>query len=135
MNKIQSTKPHLSDESPTPFLGCFRSYCELDLIEFRRLQDLFKAKKSLIMAIDRKAIFSTIRGQSIFSIFDGKIRLYKVIYDCLARKNYVDKLDNDDELVENPHLRRVCQILNQKSEIAFKATKDDKPVAKCTSIL
>ena len=29
----------LADEKPTPFLGCYKSFCTLDLIEFIRLHD------------------------------------------------------------------------------------------------
>ena len=57
---------------PSPFLGCYRTYCELDLIEFRRIQDQFKSRKT-IKKIDFNTIFCIWKGQSIFSIFDGKL--------------------------------------------------------------
>ena len=28
-----------NDEKPSPFLGCYKAFCTLDLIEFRRLHE------------------------------------------------------------------------------------------------
>ena len=74
LNSVSLTESpkQLSVENPSPFLGCFRSYCELDLIEFRRIQDLLMNRKT-IKKVDLMAIFSSLKRQSIFTIFEGKL--------------------------------------------------------------
>ena len=64
-------------------------------------------KRLRIKKLDFKTIFCIMQGQSIFSLFDGKLQLYQVIYSTLALKNFKDKMDIDEEEIESPHLRRV----------------------------
>lgn len=68
----QESREQRNDENPSPFLGCYRNFCELDLIEFQRIQNLIKSRRT-IKKIDSNSIYCVLNGQSIFSLFDGKL--------------------------------------------------------------
>ena len=62
-------------ESSNVFQGGFQTYSELDLIEIRRLQELFNSNR-VIKKIDMSTIYSVFDGQSIFTLFEGYLRIY-----------------------------------------------------------
>ena len=112
-------------ESHSPFLGCFRSYCELDLIEMRRIQEYIK-NRNVIKQIDVDSIYSNLQGQSLFSFFEGKPILYERILKVLQEKGYENKEDYDEDEVEPPNLRRIVQILTQKSQINLAQSQENE---------
>lgn len=70
------------EESPSPVLGLYITYCALDLIELRRLEQR-KENNVVIRQIDLLSIFSSFMGKSIFTFFEGNARLYKLILRML----------------------------------------------------
>ena len=56
MNEDQNKESTMS-----PLLGFYRSYCELDIIEFKRIEKLIKQRK-LIKQLDITTVFSVIQG-------------------------------------------------------------------------
>ena len=47
-----------------------------------------------------------------------------MIFAELMQKDYQNKLDKDEDETENPHLRRVYQVLCQKSQLDSKTYKE-----------
>ena len=67
-----------NEENHGPYLGGYKHYCLLDFYEIERIENLLD-NRSPIDKIDMNTIFSCIRGQSIFTYFEGEIRLLKTI--------------------------------------------------------
>ena len=59
-------------------MGLYRTFSELDLHELRRIEMLVSQNK-IIKKIDFYTIFSSFRGQSLFSYFEGHIAVYRAI--------------------------------------------------------
>ena len=61
--------------------------------------------------MDVNALYSSFAGQSLFSYFEGDLKLYQIIYTVLEAKNLSNIEDTDESEVEHPDLRRLAQIL------------------------
>lgn len=73
----------------------------------------------------------------MFTIFEGELRLYQQVAKQLGLNEYPPREDYEGEDIENPDLRRLVQILTQKSQIDNSHLYDNIPDtrAKITSVL
>ena len=89
--------------------GLYRSFCEIDLQEVKRIQQTLQQKRKF-KSFDIKALFASFGGHSIFSLFEGEIMLFRAILHTLEEQGYKNQ-DDEDEEIEHPDLRRINQIL------------------------
>ena len=87
-------------------MGGFMSYCELDIIELGRIEELIRNNKE-IKTIDIDAIYSSVECWSFFSFFEGTLSLYQKIYKYLSEMEYESMEDYDEDTIAHPDLRRV----------------------------
>ena len=119
-----------NEEVHGPYLGGYKHYCLLDFYEIERLQKLLD-NKSPIDKIDMNTIFSCIKGQSIFTYFEGNIRLLKTISAQLSEYIVQETRDYDEEMLTDPKILKLILILIQTSQIKH----DEKGKVKTFSIL
>ena len=78
----------------------------------------------MLSKFDIDALFASLYGHSIFTIFEGEIQLFQAILSHLEAQNYQDQSDEIDQ-VEHPVLRRLVNILSQK-QLVSATTRDTK---------
>ena len=103
-NQDKSEEQLLYEENHSQYLGGYKLYCELDIIEIERIHQKLQSNQ-IIKRVDFNAIFCCLHGQSIFSIFEGNLRLFQIICNQLKETNFSDREDYDEEMMSDPKLR------------------------------
>ena len=88
------------------FHGLYRKFSEADLFEAIRIKKLTIHTKP-IKEFDKTALFCSIKGSTIFSIFFKEITLLILIREWIENTDLPSLKDQDDNEVENPILRKI----------------------------
>ena len=92
-------------------MGMFGGYCEVDVNEIVRLQELFDRKKTPDL-IDLDAVVANFDGHTIFSLFDNEERLTEQIHEQLRESEFEPEIQDDETEIQHHMLRRIFRILN-----------------------
>ena len=58
----------------------YRTYCELDLLELKRIDESIDERTGVLQEIDPETILSIYEGRTIFSIYFDTILVYEQLH-------------------------------------------------------
>ena len=98
-----------------PILGIYKEHAMIDLMEARAL--ITASEEGVLpKKIDTKALFAVFGNDTFFSVLKDHLRLFEVIRSKLATIEYKAMEDYDQTSTYHPDLRRIGQILLQKTQ-------------------
>ena len=77
------------------FLGFFKSYCEQDLVEMKRIKAGID-NKSKTLPLTHRSLITSIEGHTLFSLFPDDIELHKQINKMVGSDKFENNTDFDD---------------------------------------
>ena len=103
----------------------YRTYCELDLLELKRIDESIEERTGVLQEIDPESILSIYEGRTMFSIYFDTILVYEQLHSQLMSQNFEQEESLNGEMIENSYLRRLLQILKLPSTDLKKSEEDD----------
>ena len=78
-----------------PFVGCYRTYSDLDLIEWMEIDETLTYINRNLKNINLMSMLAQVKDHTIFSLFKGSTRLYNKVREILETSGF-ENMEGED---------------------------------------